>query len=489
MAAICVDVGTTLIKVVAFAEDGHELGASRQATEIMRPKPGYSEQDMAAVWLAVVAAIRTVLAKVHERIEFLSLTAQGDGCWLVNRHGEPAGAAILWNDSRAKSVVQRWETSGVIEQAYDRNGSRHFSGLPHAILAWLQESDSQRLLGAHKSLYCGGWVFLKMTGEFATEESDASAPFFDIRKRAYSRELLSLYGLEWAEHLLPDVLPHDGRVRPLGTPAATELGLDAGTPVVMSSYDVASTALGAGVVAAGQACSVLGTTLCTEVLRDSVDTTGRAAGLCVAYNVPGTYLRAFPTLAGTEVFCWMQRLMNVSHPSDFGRMSRDIAPGSDGMLFLPYLSPAGERNPFYHPGARGTFSGLSFEHGAEHVAKAVLEGLSFVIRECLEEAKASPRELHLCGGAARDEIWCQMIADVTGLPATRTADSEVGARGAFIQGTVSTGMQGSFRQAARDYVKTERTFEPDPKRVPRYDEIYARFIRIRNATIETWDQL
>ena len=489
MAAICVDVGTTLIKAVAYDGGGRELTLARQSTAISRTQSGHSEQDMPSVWNAVVFAIRTVVQKIPETIDFISLTAQGDGCWLVDKSGSPTGPAILWNDSRAKQIVERWERSGVIASAYEVNGSRHFAGLPHAILAWLHENDPQRLAHSHKALYCNGWIFWNLTGEFAVDESDASAPFLDIRSRTYSPHLLNLYGMEWAEHLLPKVLTNNQRVSPLHPRAAAELGLKPGVNVVMSSYDVASTALGAGVVRQGQACSVLGTTLCTEIVKDLVDTAQPAAGLCLAYNVPGTYLRAFPTLAGTEVFSWMQNLMSVDHPGDFGRLGREIEPGANGLLFLPYFSAAGERNPFYNPAARGTLLGLSFEHDRAHLAKALLEGLSLVVQDCLQAANASPSELRLCGGGAKDEIWSQMIADVTNLPVACSEDSEVGAKGAFIQGTVSLGLQGDFEEAAKAFVQTRRIFEPDKNRADQYRDLYGKFIDAREIVQQAWTRM
>ncbi len=489
MAAICVDVGTTLIKAVAFDDEGRELAIARQSTDVRRSRPGYSEQDMHAVWNAVVFSIRSVIGQFDGAIKFISLTAQGDGCWLVDRDGKPNGPAILWNDSRAKGIVEEWEQAGIVDRAFRLNGSATFSGLPHAILAWLRKEDPKRLENASKALYCNGWVFLRLTGHLAVDDSDASAPFLDIRRGRYSRELIELYGLEWAAELLPDVRRGKERVSALQQSAAAELGLNAGVPIVMAPYDVASMAVGAGAVNPGQACSVLGTTICTEVVKTEADTSGAPSGLTLSYVVPNLYLRAFPTLAGAEVFSWMQKLLDFEHPRDLGKLGNRVGIGSNGLLFLPYCSPSGERMPFFDPAARGTFFGLSFEHGRPHMARAVLEGLSMVIRDCLEAAAASPGELHLCGGAAKDEIWCQMIADATNLPACCTTDSEVGAKGAFITAMVITGAASSFEQAAKDFVKVRAQYEPDRERSERYSQLYQRFRSVREVAKEAWKRM
>src|SRR6202040_3439836 len=181
MATICVDVGTSLIKTVAFDDGGKEIALARRETEVLRPAPG---------------------------------------------------PAILWNDARAAAIVDRWRAAGVLKEAFRRNGSQTFSGLPKGIFTWLKQHDPDRLEGSSKSLCCNGWIFYNLTGRMVIDESDAAVPFFDIRERRYSPELLKLYDLEWAERLLPEVLSNDRRVGELRSAAAAELGLSAGLPVV-----------------------------------------------------------------------------------------------------------------------------------------------------------------------------------------------------------------------------------------------------------------
>jgi xylulokinase len=313
-----------------------------------------------------------------------------------------------------------------------------------------------------------------------------------VRERRYSPELLRLYGLEWAERLLPDVLPNNGRVGELRSMAAAELGLPAGLPVVMSPYDVASTAIGVGAVSDGQACSILGTTVCTEVVMNRVNLEGEPSGLTLPFGPPGLYLRAFPTLAGSEVIDWAVRQLGLSEAPDLIRLAANVAPGAEGLCLLPYFSPAGERVPFLNTGARGSFFGLSFEHGREHIARAVLEGLSLIIRDCLQAAQEGPTPLRvcgLCGGGANSDVWCQLIADVTGTPTFRTADQEVGAKGAFIAGLVAVGREADFPSAAKHYVRIRDVFEPDKARHARYDELFEQFLAIRESTLPIWKRM
>jgi len=219
MAMICVDAGTTVIKAVGYGDDGTEVVVARRSTTVSHPCPAWAEQDMDSVWAAVGACVREVLQQLPPAsIEFLALTAQGDGVWLVDEDGSPTGPAILWNDGRAADIVDDWTNDGRIDRAFAINGNLTSSGLPNAILAWLKRHDPERLARSRTSLTCGGWVFACLTGETIADRSDASAPFMDLRTQEYSAELLGLYDLDWAEPLLPDIRPDDRRVAPSAGP-------------------------------------------------------------------------------------------------------------------------------------------------------------------------------------------------------------------------------------------------------------------------------
>jgi len=492
MATICIDAGTSLIKAVAFDDQGVEIALARRDTKVSRPAPGFSEQDMDSVWEAAASAVRTVAEQLREPVVLVSLTAQGDGCWLVDINGCPTGPAILWNDARGAAIVDRWRAAGVLTEAFRRNGSQTFAGLPNAVFVWLKQHDPDRLERSYKSLCCNGWIFYNLTGRMSIDESDASVPFFDVRERRYSEELLQLYDLEWAARLLPDVLSNDQRTGELTPQVAAQLGLPAGLPVVMSPYDVASTGIGVGAVNPGQACSILGTTLCTEIVTDRVDLEGEPSGLTLPFGPPGLYLRAFPTLAGSEVIHWVVNQFGLSGPAQLSELAANVAPGANGLCFLPYFSPAGERVPFLNTGARGSLFGLSFEHGREHIARAVLEGLSLIIRDCLQASNKDPAPLQicgLCGGGANSAVWCQLIADVIGTSTFRPTDQEIGAKGAFIAGLVALGQKPDYSSAAKDYVRIRDVFEPTAEAHRRYDELFEQFLAIRENTLPIWKRM
>ncbi|MFD6431720.1 FGGY family carbohydrate kinase [Streptomyces venezuelae] len=485
MSVLAVDVGTTMIKSVVFDDQGNELAVSRLATEVHRRHPGWAEQDMDTVWNAVVYTVRNALSEITDPVWLVTFTAQGDGAWLVDAAGRPTGPAILWSDGRAGDLLTRWERDGVLDEAYRRNGSLTCSGMPNAIFSWLGSHDPQRLARSAASLTAAGWLFLRLTGVTATDESDASAPFLDHATGDYDPEIVALFGLTSYARLLPKVLGEHERISEITSEAAAQLGLPAGLPVVMAPYDIASTARGAGVVNPGQACGILGTTLCTEIVRKDVDTSGEPSGINIAYRGRERILRAFPTLNGAEVLNWAARTLHVEGPPDLADLAFGASePGARGLMFLPYLSPAGERAPFLDPRARGSFWGLSLEHTRADLARAVFDGLSLVLRDSLVASRTSVTELRLCGGGANSAEWCALIADATGVPTARSGDTELGAKGAFLTGLVLSGAESSMHSAAAKYVRMRTRWEPDPERSAYYADLYESFLRWRGLARE-----
>lgn len=483
---LCVDAGTTLIKAVVFDETGHEIAVADVPTAVSSPAPGHSEQDMDEVWAATVEAIRSASGSAGRRIELIAVTAQGDGAWLVDADQRPVRPAILWNDARAGDVLADWTRRGVLAEAFEVNGSLSNLGLPNAILADLRDREPESLARTAAVLTCGSWLFLRLSGVAGLHPSDASAPWLDIRSRSASEALLELYGLGDQTRLLPTVLTPEQTVRPLRVEVADALGLTREIPVVLAPYDVVAMATGTGTAQPGQAYCVLGTTLCTGTVLERPDTSGEPAGLTLDIGLGTSYLRAFPTLAGTGVVDWAVSLLGLSGPAELAALATTVPPGADELSFWPYLSPAGERAPFLDTAASGVLAGLHFQHGRAHLARAVLEGLGRVIRDCLDATGVAATELRLCGGGAASDEWTQLLADLTGVATVRTTDTQVGAKGALVHALVSTGHRSDLDAAIRDLVVTRDRHEPDPSTRALYDRRHRAFLEDRQAFAQRW---
>ncbi len=489
MAILCVDVGTTMVKAVLFDHEGREMKVARQGTVVQRREAGFSEQDMYSVWDAVVYTVRSVVHQVQEPVSALAVTGQGDGCWLVDETGAPTGPAILWNDARASSIVDDWADRSLLDDAYRINGNLAFPGTSSAILSWLYRHDPDRIRSSHKAVYCTGWIFQRLTGHFAVDETDAASPFMDLRTGDYSDEILHMFDMAWAERLLPTITRDGTRVAELQGTVATEMRLRPGLPVVLAPFDIPVTALGIGAITPGQACTILGTTLSTDLVLDKPDIDGVPAGMTLPSGSPGTYVRSLAAMAGVEIVSWGMKLMGLDNPAWLSDLAATAPVGSAGLVFHPYLSPAGERAPFRDSRARGSLVGLSFEHSRPEIARALLEGMSYVIRHCLEYGSDPITDLRLCGGGANSAFWCQVLADVTGVPTMRSVDTEIGAKGAYLTALVALGHEETMSGACQAWVHSRDVFEPDPIASKQYEGYYEAFRSLGESMPQQWETL
>ncbi|CAM5284743.1 sugar (pentulose or hexulose) kinase [Aquamicrobium terrae] len=489
MVALCIDIGTSVVKAVAYDLEGQVLATLGERAPVLRPQPRWSEYDPRTIWDVVGILSRRILAQVNARkLDFIALTGQGDGCWLVDADGRETGNAVLWNDGRAHAIIERWTLDGTIDRAFRINGSSLFTGAQVAILTALREANDPRLDRARYVMSCKDWLASRFTGRFATERSDASLPWLDIASREYSQDLISIYGAEWAETLLPPLIPDCSIFGELTEAAARHIGVGKGVPVVVTPFDCVSMAIGARAVNPGQTVCVLGTTLIVETVVDTLDLSGPAGGMTLCTGLPDTWLRLFGTLSGTDTVNWTVSQFGFPDAYALNQAAENVPHGSNGVVFLPYLSPAGERAPFLDPRARASIVGLSLDHSRDHVARAMFEGLTCTIQHCLEHMPSPPTELRVTGGGASSPLWCQMMADMTQVPTLRLGVSELGAEGGFFVGLVATGRAPDIQTALAGVPAQFETFMPQASETDAYKYIYERFHRMRELAREGWSQ-
>lgn len=484
MAILCIDAGTTLIKSVLFDDRGNELLVASRATFVLSPIDGISEQDMNEVWQSIVETCKEILTQTKLSIDAISVTAQGDGAWMIDDSGRPVRNAVLWNDGRASAEIDHWEKNGLLDEAFKINGSLTSLGLPNAIIKWFSTNEPQVLEKTSSVLTCGSWIYFKLTGVIGQHISEASAPWIDIADGSISEELIELYGLAAFAEKIPPVLVDSQS--PLSEQASSELGIASQIPVVMSPYDILATATGSGALEEGDAFVILGTTTCPGILVRSVDLTGDAAGLNLLTGVSNSYLRALPTLTGTSALTWAMESLHYSSVEEIGQAASTAKPGAGGVILLPYFSGAGERAPFLDSRARASLHGITSNTTREEIARSVYEALAHVIRECLEMTKSPIKQLALSGGGARSDFWCQLIADIVGVPTSRTSDTQVGAKGALMYASVSIGKFPSLVEASKSLVSQSDSFKPTAGLVDFYSTQHAKFVALRKAIQPSW---
>lgn len=482
MSVLAVDAGTSVVKALVLDDEWQPVAVAAEDMAVHRPYPGWAEQDPDAVWRRVVAVSRRAVAHaVEDGVEppaLVAVTAQGDGCWLVDAEARPVRNALLWNDSRAAQVVQRWDDDGLLLRAFRRTGSYGFAGLAHAQLTWLNQHEPDVTAVAHRLLSCGSVLYARMTGRQVLDVSEASNPFLAADGSGYDDELLAMLGLSWARRLLPEVVREGERAASLTPAAAHELGLAGPAIAVLAPYDVATTAVGLGATTARCAMAVLGTTLAIGVGSPDAAAERPPSGSALDLGLQGRWMLLYATLAGTEVLEWGRRLLGLP---DVPALVA-LAGRSSGArpLVLPYLSPGGERTPFRDPLARGVLAGLTLASEPADVARGLLEGLTLTLAECLAAADRPVDRLLLSGGGARSRLWCQLVADATGVPVERGLAEQAGALGAAIVARTETTGRG-LDEVSAAAVRPGPRYEPTPAENQRLVEGLERLRDARQA--------
>ncbi|CAN5261942.1 FGGY-family carbohydrate kinase [soil metagenome] len=475
-----IDLGTSVVKAAAFSGDGEVLAVEGRDVKLYNPRPECSEQDIDETFEALGEVVRAVTRDTDEPVEAIGLTGQGDGLWLLDEDGRPVRRAMTWLDARANSIVEEWMSSGVFEEHYRRNGNITFPGTPAAIMAALAKEEPESLERAATAGYCKDVVLHRLTGERATDASDASEPFMDHERRDYDPSILKLFGLEKYERLLAPIDLSPGPMRPLNAEGAGLLGLPEGTPVHNGPFDLPATAMGAGVTRVGDGVIIVGTTLACEVVADRVDTSGEPGGQTLCALESNRWLRAMPAMVGTASMDLTLELLGSEH-EEIETFLADSPPGANGVTVLPFFSRSGERAPFVEPNARGRLAGMTLGTTRADVVRAVAEGVGYAARHCLEAAGLDG-EITICGGGAESLAWRQVLADVLQQPLRIARRPEVGARGAAMAAMISAGIDFDHDE----WTRPEDTVQPSEDLAELYEEGFDGYLKRVEAARKLW---
>ncbi|MDR0718059.1 MAG: hypothetical protein LBF78_00365, partial [Treponema sp.] len=309
-----IDVGTSSVKVAAVSGEGGLLGIQSGKIGITRRRPLWAEQDMDVLWEVTASCIRACLENTGlkgEDIAVVCCAGQGDGAWMINADGRPLGLAPLWCDNRAASIIEKWEEDGILAEVYSKNASILWPGSLAGIMAWHRDNDPESLKKLHKALCCKDWINYCLTGNIATDTTDGTIPFSNIKDRRLDEEILSLLELDFLNDKLPPVKNSSSVIGDITPQAAALSGLARGTPVVTGCLDVAANAVGAGVVEPGQALLILGTTslLAADIGKAPED--NRNVGASLIHAVEDQWLRVFGAQSGTPNVDWMGSAFNI----------------------------------------------------------------------------------------------------------------------------------------------------------------------------------
>ncbi|WP_210481523.1 FGGY-family carbohydrate kinase [Naasia sp. SYSU D00948] len=485
-----IDAGTTSVKSVLFSPDGGILALARYSVAVTREDGGVAESDMDEVWRATVHTIREALAEVPGAdVVAIGVTGQGDGAWLLDADDRPVRSAALWMDGRAGDRVRGWFEDGRARAVHEATGSPLFAGALPVLLAELAETEPEIVGRAALHLNCKDWVRFRLTGEKATDPSEASRTYLDTQEIGYSDRLFAELGQEELRRLLPPVQDPYSVAGTLSDPAARELGLPAGIPVAVGLVDTVASAVGLGAVEAETGFIVLGTTGTVGVTHASRDGLKTDFGITLATGRGTQVIEAFSTMSGTPNLDWVRATLRLED-ADWRTVERSAAAaprGSGGVLYLPYGSPSGERAPFVDPDASASWHGMSVTTTPGELLRSVYEGLVHSLTESLDLLELRG-PIAVCGGGSDSDLMCQILADVSGRP-VRRGDAEVGARGAAIVALVASGQVPDLETAVERMSSGTTTFEPDPDAHAYYAAAHRVFLDIRDSARAQWEAL
>ena len=463
-AVLGIDAGTTAVKAVLYSLEGETLAAGHRAVGVVRTPDGGAESDIDAVWDAVVGAVRQALSLARSAqpdVVAIGVTGQGDGAWLVDGEGRPVRPAALWLDGRGADRVAAWQRDGRDAAVVAATGSASFPGTLPVLLDGFAETEPETLARAAHHLNCKDAVRHRLTGEVATDPSEASRTYLDPATLAYSDEMIDALGHRRFAHLLAPVrAPHEV-AGPLTDAAAAELGLTAGVPVAVGLVDSAACPVGLGALADQDGWVVLGTTATVAVNRVDRAAADSGIGILLPTGRGTQVIEALSSMVGTPNLDWVRDSLGLSDRgwSELERLARTATDGSGGVVYLPYGSPSGERAPFVDAAASASWVGMSVTTTPAQLLRSVFEGLAFTVAESLDLLDAGDR-VPVCGGGARSDLLCQLLADVSGRTIVRTIDPEIGARGAATIALVAAGLADDLAAAVRVFPADTVEFTP-----------------------------
>lgn len=452
-----IDASTTACKAVVWDTSGRAVAEGRAPLPLLKPRPLWHEQPAGAWWDALVAAIRAATADrpdLTPRIAGLCIAPQRETFVPVDRAGTPLRHAILWMDERAGDLLPRIAAEYGADRIHAETGKPLSGNLALPKIAWLREHEPETFALTAKFLDVAAFLIHRLTGEYRSGWGCVDPMgLFDMQHDAWDSSLLTYLGVTIDQ--VPEAHPPGAVVGTLTSAAAAACGLAAGLPVIAGVGDGQAGGLGAGIVAPGQAYLNLGTAVITGTMASHpvTDRTFRT----MYGGVPGTYSLETALLGGTYTVTWfIETFMGARGDESSTLLERfdaslDRTPaGAEGLLLVPYWNSV--MNPYWDAAASGIVVGWRGIHTAEHVYRAILEGIAFELRLHAEGVAAALQRAVMrytaMGGGARSTHWRQIIADVTGVPVEASAVTEAAALGAGMLAAAGVGLFASVREAA-----------------------------------------
>ena len=468
-----IDISTTATKALLVDESGAVKGVASATYGYETPQPLWSEQSPASWWDGTTSSVRDLMESTGTSpndVEAVGLTGQMHGSVLLDGEGAVVRPAILWNDQRTGPQCDEIRRRVGRERLIEITGNDALTGFTAPKLLWVQEHEPENWERVRHLLLPKDYVRLCLTGDYAIDVADGSGTIlFDLKTRTWSPEVIDSLGI--SSDLLPATHEGPDVTGAVSAGAAAATGLLEGTSVVAGGGDQSANAVGVGAIAPGVVALSLGTSGVVFATTEgpSIEPEGRVHAFCHA--VPGRWHMMGVMLSAAGSLRWLRDAVVPDRSfEDLVAGAAEVPPGSDGLLFLPYLT--GERTPHPDPLARGAFVGLTVRHDLRHMTRAVMEGVAFGLRDGLDlmvsAGLAAPHQIRASGGGVRSGLWRQILADVLDAEIAVVGTEEGAAYGASLLAAVGARWFDSVDEAANKVIDVETVASPSSDQ-----EIYA----------------
>lgn len=498
-----VDIGTSGTKTVLFSEDGVPVASATYEYPLYTPQNGYAEQEPLDWWNAVVNSIKQVIGESGvpaAEIKGIGLSGQMHGLVMLDGDNKVIRRSIIWCDQRtAKEVTEITDKVGA-DRLIDITANPAITGFTAAKIMWVKNNEPENYEKCRHILLPKDYIRFMLTGEYATEVSDASGmQLLDIPNRCWSDEVLGKLGID--KSLLAKVYESPEITGKITKQAAELTGLAEGTIVVGGAGDNAAAAVGTGVVEDGKAFTTIGSSgvVFAHTSDISIDKKGRVHTFCCAvpncWHVMGVTQSAGLSLKWfRDNFCWSEMETAIGMGVDpyylTDKEAMEVPIGANRLLYMPYLN--GERTPHLDPNCRGAFVGLSTMHKKKDIIRAVMEGVSYSLRDCVEvmrEMNINVTDMMACGGGGSSPLWRQMLADLYACPVKTTQNKEGPALGVALLAAVGAGLYSSVPEACRAVILPDKVQNPIEDNIGRYEKVYALYRKLYPAMKGCFDEL
>ena len=472
-----IDCGGTYLKAGLYDQQGREFAIHRQVLATLCEQPGWAERDMHKLWQSCTGTIATLLKRSAiggEQIKGIGISAQGKGLFLLDKHDQPLGYAMLSSDRRALNIVSDWQRDRIPELLYPHTRQTLWTGHPVSLLRWIKQHQPERYQQIGTVMMAHDYLRWCLTGVKGCEESNISeSNFYNMSRGEYDPQLLSLLDIDEVFSALPPVVGSSQLCGEITSDVAALTGLVAGTPVVGGLFDVVSTALCAGLHDDTALNAVMGTWAVTSGIANGINQCEPHPYVYGRFVSPGQFIvhEASPTSSANLE--WLTAQWGGLSFDDINSAVSALPKASSDVMFLPFLygSNAGLE-------MTSGFYGLQSAHHRGHLLQAVYEGVVFShmthlnrMRERFQTAKT----LCVTGGPAHSDVWMQILADVSGLPVELPQVEETGCLGAALAALVGTGEFASFAQAQHQLTHAKRVIQPDPTVWQAYQTKYQKY--------------